>query len=181
MRNGTWLILRTSGSQTPRLAKSLADAGLEVWTPFEERKLKNNRKAVLPLLPSYVFARSTHLLELLRLIEAKKRLASPHADFSLMRGAEHGIVAVADEHLNGLRTLEQKRAPRRRAAKLPEGVRIRVKQEGGSFAGMAGRVVRSGEHQTLAILDGRLKVELPTFMLSEIDIREEQVVLRRAA
>lgn len=186
MSGGDWIILRVAGRQTMRLAESLKEDGFDCWTPIETKRIHiprmNVRREVrLPLMASYVFARATHLADLLRIIDAKKRMASPHVEFSLMRGAEHGIVGVADRHLQELRTLEQKKTPRRRAARLPQGMSIKVKQEGGNFAGMSGKVIRSGEHQTLVILDSRMKVELPTFMFDEIDIRTGQVVLPKAA
>lgn len=181
-----WCVLRTSGKHTLRLAKGLTNAGLQVWTPIEERmirvpKANVRRPVVLPIMPSYLFARASHLLDLLQIIDRKKRMKSDLPDFSLMRLADR-IPIIADKLLEGLRTIEQTRIPRKKAAKLPAGLQVRVGEAGGSFAGMQGRVERSGEGYTLVCFDNRITVKISTYLLTENDIRKEfQPAVRRAA
>lgn len=182
-----WCVLRTSGKNTLRLANSLANAGLQVWTPIEERMIRvpraNVRRPItLPIMPSYVFARSTHIIDLIQIIERKKRLECDHPDFSLFHYADR-IPIIADELLNGLRTIEQKRIPRKKSVKLPVGLQVKVGEAGGSFAGMQGRVERSGEDYTMVCFDRRMTVKISTYLLTENDIRQElqPAVRKRAA
>ncbi len=63
-----WCILRTSGGRTLNLARSLAEAGFDVWTPIRTIKRphgkpdqKGRRSTVeidMPILPTFVFARA---------------------------------------------------------------------------------------------------------------------------
>lgn len=181
----SWCVLRTSGKHTLRLAKALSDAGLQVWTPIEEKMLRIpranvRRPIVLPIMPSYVFARSEHLIDLLQIIDRKKRLELDVPDFSLMRLADR-IPVIADELLNGLRTIEQKRAPRKRPAKLPVGLEVTVGTGGGSFAGMHGRVERSGGEYTMVCFDNRFTVKISTYLLCESELSIPQPAARRRA
>jgi transcription antitermination factor NusG len=181
-----WCVLRTSGKNTLRLAKSLADVGLFVWTPIEERMIRVpranvRRPVVLPIMPSYVFARAEHLIDILQLIDRKKRLESDHPDFSLMRLGER-IPIIDDRLLEGLRTIEQKRAPRKKAIKLPVGLQVKVGQAGGSFAGMHGRVEQSGDSYTMVCFDNRITVKISTYLLCESELHVEQRrAVRKAA
>jgi transcription antitermination factor NusG len=179
-----WCVLRTSGKNTLRLAQSLADEGMQVWTPKEERMVRvpraNVRRPVtLPIMPSYVFARATHLIDLLQIIDRKKRLESDHPDFSLMRLGDR-IPIIADELLNGLRTIELKRVPRKRSIKLPAGLQVKVGEAGGSFAGMHGRVERSDEGYTVVCFDNRMTVKISTYLLCENELQQRPVA-RKAA
>jgi transcription antitermination factor NusG len=179
-------VLRTSGRFTLRLAKSLTAAGLQVWTPIEQKVIRVpranvRRSIVLPLMPSYVFADAAHLVELIQINERKKRLEVDVPDFSLMRLGDR-IPLIEDELLNGLRTIEQKRAPKKRAPKLPVGLKVRVGEAGGSFAGMKGRVEQSGEQYTLVCFDNRMTVKISTYLLCENELSSDQpAALQRAA
>jgi transcription antitermination factor NusG len=192
-----WCILRTSGRTTLRLADTLATDGFDVWTPREVRKIRIpraniRREATLPLMPSYVFARSHHLVDLLELaqMEVKPRRGNgwgepAHAGFSVMHWND-GIPLIADRHLDRLRLLEIKRTPRKKAdRKFDRGVDVRVKIEGGSFAGMKGRVEKSDEGSTLVCFDERLTVKIATFLLDADSIGNETpcdaITVRRAA
>ena len=179
-----WCVLRTSGRHTLRLAKSLADAGLEVWTPIEEKTIRvprmNVRRPItLPIMPSYVFASAEHLVDLIQISDGMKPIGVP--DFSLMRLGDN-IPIIEDHLLNGLRTLEQKRAPKKKSRKLPVGLNVTVGQAGGAWAGMSGKVEQSGERYTLVCFDNRLTVKISTYMLCESELKEDQpAALRRAA
>jgi transcription antitermination factor NusG len=167
-----WFVLRTAGRTTLRLADSLAADGFTVWTPRETRKIRIpranvRRDVVLPLMPSYVFAGSSHMIDL---IEMQK--GSQHASFSVMHWHD-SIPLIADEHLNSLRMLERKRTPRKKAHKFAPGVEVRVKEEGGSFVGMCGRVEKSDELTTLVCFDRRMTVKIPTSLLQCNGIRNE--------
>lgn len=191
----SWCILRTSGRQTLRLAETLAQDGFEVWTPIEHRKIRiprmNIRRDVtLPIMPSYIFARAHHLVDLLEMaaMPFKPRRASgrpSHVDFSVMHSHD-GIPLIGDNHLQALRVLEAKRTPRKRAQRIfPSGVEVRVRTEGGSFAGMNGVVRRSDHGHSLVCFSDRLTVKIPTSLLDENSLGGERpcdgVAARRAA
>lgn len=185
----TWVILRTSGRSTIRLAETLAIDGYEVWTPVETKSIRkaraNVRRSVrLPMMPSYVFARSNHLIDLLEMAKGNDRprrgSAPAHASFSVMHWNE-GIPVVGDRQLDQLRRLEAKRTPRAKADRaLATGVNIRVKLEGGSFAGMRGRVERSDHSTTLVCFDNRMTVKIATSLLSIHDLCGEVIGLKVA-
>lgn len=187
-----WIILRTSGRHTLRLAATLSEDGYEAWTPVETRTIRipraNVRRTVmLPIMPSYVFAQAHNLIDLIQLaaMKPKPRRASQqpaHADFSVMHYNDR-IPIIADHHLQSLRTIEAKRRPRQKAERtFDPGVSVRVKMEGGSFAGMNGRVERSDHGSTLVCFDHRLTVKISTSLLCETDINHvpQPAVLRAA-
>jgi hypothetical protein len=189
----SWCILRCQGRVTLRLAETLAKDGFETWTPREFRRIRIpranvRREAELPLLPSYVFARSTHLIDLLELaaMPVKPRrgaglLDPAHAGFTVMHWQD-SIPLVEDRHLNGLRLLEAKRTPRQKAERrFPPGVSVRVMAAGGSFAGMRGRVERSDTGTTLVCFDRRMTVKIATSLLLEEDINISALSSRRRA
>ena len=131
-------------------------------------------------MPSYVFVRAEHLIDMIQLAAMKPKprrqaicsISKPaHADFSVMRYNE-SIPVIADRHLESLRMIEAKRTPRAKAdRRYAPGLSVRVKQEGGSFAGMKGRVERSDEGSTLVCFDNRLTVKISTSLLSIDDIQ----------
>lgn len=178
----SWIILRTSGRHTMRLAESLSQDGYEAWTPIETRMLRipraNVRRTVkLPIMPSYVFARAQYLIDLIQLAEMR---TPTHADFSVMHFHDR-IPVIAEHHLQGLRLIEAKRTPRKKAAPLTPGLSVRVKTEGGSFAGMKGRVERSNEGMTLVCFDSRLTVKIATSLLDPDGLGFERPCLGMAA
>jgi hypothetical protein len=181
-----WCILRTSGRSTLGLAESLAKDGYDVWTPVETKRVRipraNARREVrLPIMPTYIFARVAHLVDMLQLaaMPVKPRrgagLMDPaHANFSVLH-AFGRIPLVADRHLTDLRRIEAKRTPIKRAAySFPLDASTRVKE--GIFGGMTGVVVRSTPAATVLRFNGGFPVEIPTTML-ELD----EVVVRLAA
>lgn len=169
-----WCILRTAGRSTLGLAESLAKDGFEVWTPVETRsvrvpKMNAKREVRLPIMPSYIFARRAHLVDLLQLaaMPVKSRrgagLMDPaHASFSVLH-AFGRIPLVAERHLAELRKTEAKRTPRKRATySFPRDASARV--TGGNFGGLTGIVDRSNPSKTRLIIGG-FPVEIPTTML----------------
>jgi len=160
-----WIILRTMGRHTMRLAGSLAAAGFDVWTPIETKtvtvpRLNVKREIRLPIMPSYVFARADRVVDLLEL------RPPAHVDFSVMRHADRMIPSISDDQLTALRRLEAKRTPRKKAERtFTTGVEVRVKVEGGSFSGLQGRVVRSDSSYTLVCFNERIEVKIATCLL----------------
>lgn len=188
-----WLILRTSGRQTLRLAETLAQDGFEVWTPIEHRTIRIPRKNVrrpitLPIMPSYVFARAHHLFDLLDMaalnFKPRRQANQPaHADFSVMHYNDR-IPVISEPQLHSLRRLESKLKPKVKANRTyAEGVDVRVKIEGGSFAGMKGVVRKSDHGLTLVCFDNRLEVKINTSLLEENALGDERPCseIRRAA
>lgn len=187
---GDWVILRTSGRHTMRLAASLSEDGFEAWTPVETKRIRIPRMNVrrdiaLPLMPSYVFVKAHHLIDLIQLaimpFKPRRSKGQPaHVDFSVMRYHD-SIPTIGDQQLNELRKLEAKLTPRKKAQRFSNGVEVRVKVEGGSFAGMQGKVERSDEGMTLVCFDGRLSVRIATCLLDGNDLRFERSVTGTAA
>lgn len=187
----SWIILRTRGRSTLSLAETLSEDGYESWTPVETRTIRipraNVRRTVrLPIMPSYVFARSEHLIDLIQLaaMEFKPRRQAnkpAHSDFSVMRYHDN-IPIIADGHLQSLRKIEARRTPRQRAERtFATGITVRIKVEGGSFAGMKGRVERSDHDTSLVCFDERLTVRISTSLLSLDELGMERPCLGMAA
>lgn len=186
-----WIILRTSSRSTMRLAESLAKDGYEVWTPIETRTIRAGRtrarvEARFPIMPSYVFARVRHLVDLLELaaMPVKPRrgagLREPaHASFSVLH-SHNRIPAIADRHFADLRRIEAKRTPIRRAAySFPRNASARVNS--GVFGGLIGVVVRSTPLKTVLCFTGRTNVEIPTSLLDKNDVGDDLPILGLAA
>ncbi len=122
---GTWCILRTSGGRTVPLARSLAAAGFEVWTPVrtirrpapgQGRRLVmgQRRKLIdvdLAILPGFVFARAEQLHDLMRAAGAER---SPHPSFSVFH-QEGRVPLVREDSIMGLRCAELDAAAARQA------------------------------------------------------------------
>lgn len=170
-----WVIVRTSGARTLTLAASLAEDGYETWTPVETlmvkaRRANKKREALIPLLPSYVFVRARHLLDLLQLTALPSMprrgagLSEPaHASFTVMHWGER-IPLVADRDLDPIRRIEARRRPVKRAAySFPRNASTRVKD--GIFGGMIGTVIRSSPTKTCIRFGKGYPVEIPTSLL----------------
>lgn len=185
----TWIILRTAGRTTMRLAETLVADGFEAWTPIETKSFRKPRDNVrrsirLPLMPSYVFARADRLIDLLEIAKAAERprrgQSPAHTSFSVMHWNE-GIPVIADRQLEQLRRIEAKRTPLKKANRaLTSGVEVRVKLEGGSFAGMRGRVERSDNSTTLVCFNKRMTVKIATSLLSVDDLCVDVIGLKMA-
>lgn len=120
MHANRWCILRTSGGRTLKLADSLIEAGFEAWTPrrtFKRPKvgrctLIDGRKPTIemeaPILPTFVFARASHLFNLEALASDP---ASPHPAFSIFRYSDfreaNRIPLVSDSEVRGLQDAER--------------------------------------------------------------------------
>jgi hypothetical protein len=111
-----WCILRTSGGRTLALARSLSDAGLDVWTPVQSltKRRGRTRERVAydaPIMPTFVFARAQHLADLERIRELP---AGTHPGFSIFRYLGR-IPLISDLEVAGACSVEDRS---RRAALL---------------------------------------------------------------
>lgn len=164
MRDQDWFILRTAGRSTLHLARTLNEDGIEAWTPTREEtiripRMNVRRKINLPMLPSFVFVRRRHLIDMLDL--AKRPLR--HKGFSVFRYLDQ-IPMVSDRHLEPLRTKESEAVPRKSRPSFQKGDPVRVKT--GPFQGLFGRVERCKSGYALVIFDDwRQPVQIPTFLL----------------
>jgi transcription antitermination factor NusG len=173
------------------LAASLAKDGYNVWTPIEHRTIRipraNIRRPItLPIMPSYVFARVQHLVDLLELanMPVKPRrgagLREPaHANFSVLHWHDK-IPLVADRDLEQLRKIEAKRTPARKADRAFSRDAT-VKVDGGSFGGMVGIVERSDRGQTLVCFNERYTVKIATCLLNLDEVSNYQPAALKAA
>jgi hypothetical protein len=193
-----WCILRTSGRQTLKLADTLGEDGFEVWTPQETRRIRIPRKNVrreitLPIMPSYVFARARHRIDLLEMerMEVKPRRGHgfgrpAHPRFNVMRHAGQ-LVAIEDRHLNALRQIEHKaeldRIRLKTTEPFPVGVRVRVKPgTHDAWSGMVARVVKSDAGISTVVFHGtRLDVAIRTSFLALDDVGHDQPSMGIAA
>jgi hypothetical protein len=111
-----WCILSTSGGRTLPLARSLAAAGIEVWTPKrtirrpapgQRRRLVmgQRRKMIevdVAILPGFVFARAVHLDDIAGIVIDP---ASQHPAFTVFQIAGR-VPLVTDASVSGLREEE---------------------------------------------------------------------------
>jgi hypothetical protein len=111
-----WCILSTSGGRTLPLARSLANAGLEVWTPKrtirrpapgQRRRLVmgQRRKMIevdVAILPGFVFARAVHLDDLAAIAHDP---AARHPAFTVFQLGGR-VPMVSDASVAGLREEE---------------------------------------------------------------------------
>lgn len=177
-----WCILRTSGRSTIGLSETLAKDGYDVWTPVETRRITVPRANVkrdvrLPMMPTYVFAASHHLGELLQLAAMPVRprrgaglLDAAHAAFHVLH-CFGGIPIVGDRHLANLRRLEAKRTPVRRAAYVfPQNSKARV--DDGPYGGMTGIVIRSTLTATTLDFGNGWSTQIPTSILLPADVEQ---------
>lgn len=126
-----WCILRTASPRTMPLARSLAEAGFEAWTPTDHitrRVPRGDRveRFLVPLMPSYVFVREHHLPALREIERADVRL---HPAFSVWKYAGDTLY-VRHAALHPLRAEQQ----RRYLASLPKQPHARTKDHGEPYA-----------------------------------------------
>ncbi len=112
MDSDRWCILRTSGGKTLALMTSLTQAGFDAWTPrtlthIRATKRKPAFERASPIVPTFVFARSAHLADLLRCQSAP---VSPHPGFRVLQMGDR-VPVIAGRSLAALRE-EEARADR---------------------------------------------------------------------
>ena len=172
-----WFILRTAGRSTLPLARTLGEDGFDVWTPeskllIQVPRMNVRREVKLPMLPSFVFARAAHLVDLLELAQmpVKPRRGEgwgrpAHRGFSVFHYQDQ-IPMIGDQHLEPLRTKEAEAVPRKAGPSFERGRTVRVGS--GAFHGLIGKVERCKSGYALVIFtDWARPVKIPTFLLRE--------------
>jgi hypothetical protein len=175
-----WIILRCAGRSTLILASSLAEDGMDAWTPTQTQQIRAPRLTIprsikLPLLPSFVFAKARHLgdlLELANMVEKPRRgpnggrLSRPaHREFSVFHHLDK-IPMIADRDLDPLRAKEREIVPRKDRPHFDRGTMVRVNS--GAFQGLKGKVERCKSGYALVIFtDWKRPAKIPTFLLGE--------------
>jgi hypothetical protein len=139
------------------------------------------------MMPSYVFASSEHLIDLLQLAQmpVKPRrgagLQDPaHADFSVMHWRDK-IPMVRDHHLKELRRLQAQLTPRikppskRMTADQPIQVGIGVRLRKGGFDGIRGTVERSDRRYMVVSINDRYSITLDTRLVDPDSLCETDI------
>lgn len=162
-----WCILRMAPSRTLAVARSLADAGFEVWTPTETvtRRVghsRDRREEVRPIAPGFVFAPYVRVNELAELARSNLpyRVWDPEQRRMVVKGYPHFSVFrhldtypwVADRELDALRLAEQRGKSKVKVPPLARGARVKHPESG--FEGMVGTVQGTKGRYALVIFDG---------------------------
>lgn len=186
-----WCILRTSGSRTLPLARSLAAAGFEVWTPVEtnDRRRPRSKARVefeAPIMPTFVFARSDQLNDLqVAAVAAVKE----HPPFSIFRWSGK-IPLVSDQQIASLRAAEDKAAARVEAGRRRDRLQVerkfftpgeQVKVTEGSFSGLSGMVEDGDGKFTFVAFGGSMRVKIGSFLLAPDEVEAGQLCMSTAA
>lgn len=178
--NGTditdrWCILRTSGARTIPLAKSLAEAGIEAWTPIQMTSRRRPRSKVrvereAPIAPTFVFARACHVGELARL---RALPSSPHPSFSIFSHAGR-IPLVSEKDMTGMRAVEDsERRKILRKQRQPIVIGQELTPTKGGFAGMTGIVEDAQGRYAIVNFGGWMRgVKVDSWLLdsTEVDV-----------
>jgi hypothetical protein len=169
-----WVILRCATRQTLRLAEAVRGEGVEAWTPTEvsRPKIPKRRARITlcePILPRFVFADASCLLELLSMSHR------PLAGFSVLcDGSRYAV--VKDKALDPLRVEENRRERQRlrnlKAQPFPRGKRVAMPK--GAWEGLTGIVERSTGKVTKVDL-GRFTVDIDTWLLASNGLEAEQM------
>lgn len=171
-----WIILRTSGPRTLKLAASLLVAGIEAWTPAHmvrsrNVRAKNRRVTAAPIMPTFVFVRQCHRADLAQVLAMPM---NPHPAFSIFRHIE-GIPVIADHTLTSLRAVEeraQRAVLREKRVTFLAGQTVKV--ERGPATGMSG-VVRKSDDKFAFVAFGSIEMKIATFLLAEERVRSENI------
>lgn len=159
-----WCILRTSGRHTLALARSLGAAGFGTWAPqtqTRKRAPRTNERSEqpAPLLPTYVFARTDRLSDLLGLANADRHA---HPEFSVFHYFDR-IPIIADCELDPLRAAEAKSIRRRREKReFNQGDVVSV--DDGPWTGLSGIVQQAQGNYAMVLFRG-MSVRVATFLL----------------
>lgn len=140
-----WCILRCSSNSTLPLARSLARAGIEAWTPIEQQVRRVPRASVkrtiqVALIPGYLFARTSDMGEVLAIMNSPSK---DHRDFRLFKH-NGGVPVIPDSQLAPLRLLERKSKAKAEAPRMKAGDTVRLTD--GGFAGMTGTIESMGSN-----------------------------------
>ena len=171
IENG-WCILRTTSRSTLRLAQSLNNEGIEAWTPRAIQKRRVSRihmgfrEVEQPIMPSFVFARSRYLADLLHALALP---TSPHPSFSIFQHAGRAPV-IGDASLSRLRAAEEKsKRDRRKTQRRAVAVGEQVRPTEGAFAGLDGVVVEVKGKVAVVNFGGGINFSVATWLLIDDD------------
>lgn len=180
MAGSDWIILTCSNAKTLELARSLTEAGFEAWSPVEtiQRRARSGAKpedVTRPLMPSFVFARAEHEIDLLALSHSptlnyriwdrdlKRMVTKGHPFFRFFRPFGENTT-VSDAQLEHLRKLEKKRRPKGAPRTFAKGATVRFTE--GGFEGLVGIVEETrGEYTVVTINDWAIPVQVSTWLL----------------
>lgn len=151
---GSWCILRMASASTLRVAQSLTDAGFEAWTPTEEIRKVVRGKAEwikIPMLPTFVFADASRLVELTALARCpmsyqvwdtdRQRMVTKGTPFFRLFQVDGDIETVPERDLEPLRRIEGRRKRKPRGAPRKWQVGDKVRLTSGASEGLRGFVV----------------------------------------
>lgn len=188
---GTWLILRTSGAKTLALAKSLAGAGFDVWTPSYVKQAPKHdgrmpatvktTERECAIAPTFVFARATHLADLMI---ARALPTNQHPAFSIFHYAGR-IPLIGDGEVQGFRDEEERnrpkvpKVPKERHRKLVTGQRVHMSD--GAYAGLTGIVETAQGGWAMVAFAGGVSMKVDSWLLSPDLVRNEPSPLGAAA
>jgi hypothetical protein len=175
---GSWCILRTASADTVPVAESLAEAGIETWTPIERQlpRRKGGDEVKHPVLPTFVFAAAHEIPTLARLAMTPNR---EHRRFTMFRYM-NGFPLVADYALNALRREEQRltqvfEAAKRRGRKpitVGEGTTVRLTK--GAYAGLDATVRgQRGDNLFVDIPGWGMGIRISSIMLAD-ELEQQQ-------
>lgn len=172
-----WCILRTSGGRTLPLAKSLAAAGLDVWTPVQTltKRRGQARERIAydaPIMPTFVFARAHQLANLARIAAQP---FSSHPDFSIFRHLGR-VPLISDSEVAEARRVEERG---RRAALVGTrksfvvGQPVRVSE--GPGAGLSGEVVANGDGKFVLVAFGAVRLKIGAWLLGTDEVQTTEL------
>ena len=172
MTEDQWCILRMAGPRTLTVTASLVDAGFDVWTPtkaISKRRPRSNerREIIVPVLPSYAFARASSLEGLMM---ESLRQVSPHPPFSIFRYCNR-IPLISDRALDNLRKIERRNLPEKAARMFKQGESVRITE--GGFAGLTG-IVKTGKGRFTMVLFPGFTMPIKVSSLLLMDEAESQ-------
>lgn len=203
---GMWCILRTSGGRTLPLMRSLREAGFDVWTPVRTTKKlirrgsTEKREVDSPILPTFVFAQSHQVAEL---IVESRNAARTGPPFSVFRWGNR-IPLVGASSIAGLQlaeraaqealelerqyeTREERRRARAANMKSEQARRKALRAVHRQFrigslvevtdlpamASLSGTVVES-KGKSAVIAFGKITMEIEAWRLNPVDVEGEQ-------
>jgi len=152
-----------------RLASSLRDSGISAWTPIgsvtkRKGRARDRVDSPTPIMPTFVFARSSHIGELQRL---RTLILSPHPAFSIFRHLNR-VPIISDHDICSLRDAEERSAiqvRKRQRNVVPIGSSVHVSE--GAFAGMSGIVEESDGKTAVVAFGGNFRVTIAAWLLPE--------------
>lgn len=181
IRGKDWCILRTSGPRTLAVARSLATAGYDVWTPSQVSSRRRPRSKVAveyeaPILPTFVFARADRLIDLLRVTSLP---INPHPAFSVFRFHDRAPL-IADAEIEGLRQYERRcnelaQRKRAKAHRREFSIGENVSVQDGAWQGLSGIVEGGDGKQARVSFGGSLSVTIATFFLVSNEVEDTQL------